>query len=116
MAANMPLSTDEFARWWKETGERELRQLLYWVWDPISVKGSFPWAVDEYDGYAPQIVQVLRKGEGEAEIDAMLHMIERDRMGLGDASAERSSGAARRIRKWYEQSQRHWIEFGPLHR
>jgi hypothetical protein len=79
MASSEPLSTDDFARWWKETGERELRQLLYWVWDPIGVSGSFPWAADEYDGYASQVVQALRKGKDEADIATMLQTIEQER-------------------------------------
>jgi hypothetical protein len=116
MASNEPLSAEDFARWWKETGERELCQLLYWVWDPIGVSGSFPWAVDEYDGYATQVAQALRTGEGQAKITAMLYTIEEDRMGLGAAARESSSPIARRILHWYEQSQRHWVEFGPLQR
>ena len=37
------LGSDHFARWSKETGERELRQLLSWKWDPLgAVAISFP--------------------------------------------------------------------------
>ena len=61
-----PLTGPELVRWWAETGERELRQLLYWKWDPIGVNDSFPWAVDEYDGYAPQILSALRDMKTDA--------------------------------------------------
>jgi len=57
-----PLDADEFARWWKETGEHELRQILFWKWDPIGVSDIFPNTADDYDGYAPPIVSALRKG------------------------------------------------------
>lgn len=46
MAADK-LTTDEFARWWHETGEHELRQLLLWRWDPIGVADYFPNTVGE---------------------------------------------------------------------
>ena len=53
---------EEFALWWSETGERELRQLLFWKWDPIGVNPFFPRTADEYDGYATQVVTALRTG------------------------------------------------------
>jgi hypothetical protein len=64
MAGDPPeqLTTEEFARWWKETGEHELRQILLWRRDPIGVADFFPNTAEEYDGYAPQIVQSLRNG------------------------------------------------------
>ncbi len=43
------LSTEDFARWWKETGEHELRQILFWKWDPIGAFDSSPNTTDEYD-------------------------------------------------------------------
>jgi hypothetical protein len=36
------LTTNEFARWWRETGEHELRQELLWSWDPLGVADPFP--------------------------------------------------------------------------
>ena len=110
------LSTDDFARWWKETGERELCQLMYWEWDPIGVHDSFPHAVDEYDGYAPQIVQAIKRGATEDEIAAMLETIERDHMGLGGAPSNLAGSVVMRVFHWYEQSQKRWLEFGPLRR
>ena len=91
------LSTDDFARWWKEAGERELRQLMYWEWAPIGVHDSFPYAVDEYDGYARQVMQAIRRGATEGEIAAMLEMIERDDVGLGGASSNRAESVVMRF-------------------
>jgi hypothetical protein len=76
----------------------------------------FPYAVDEYDGYAPQVVQAIRRGAAESEITPMLEMIERDDMGLGGASSDLAESVVSRIFQWYEQSQTRWLEFGPLRR
>lgn len=111
-----PLSTDEFARWWSETGERELRQLLYWKWDPIGVNDSFPFAADEYDQYGPQIVQALRMGVSQDQIVDMLKAVERDRMGLSGDSGDLLRSLVTRLRGWFQQSQDPWAEFGPLRR
>ena len=110
------VSTEEFARWWKETGEFELRQLLYWRWDPIGIAGAFPAAADEYDSYAPQIVSALRQGASSGEIAQLLIRIERDSMGFGEAADDRQQSVALDILAWFEQSQDRWTNFGPLRR
>jgi hypothetical protein len=110
------LSTNEFLRWWKETGEHELRELLYWQWDPIGVNAAFPSATDEYDSYAPGIVQALSRGEAAAHIATMLGTIEHERMGLDGDPTERLRSTANRAASWYEQSQERWLNFGPLQR
>jgi hypothetical protein len=107
------LTTEEFARWWKQTGEHELRQVLYWAWDPMGVNSAFPFTTDEYDGYAPQVVQALRHEQSESDIAERLDTIGKDTMGL-DPAPEHSLWTARRILQWYRESQRHWREFGPL--
>jgi hypothetical protein len=56
-----PLSNDALERWWTETGEFELRQILHWKWDPIGVAYKFPWAADEYDMYVPQVAESLKR-------------------------------------------------------
>ena len=111
-----PLSTEAFARWWKETGERELRELLYWKWDPIGVSDSFPQAVDEYDGYAPQIVKALRIGASEDQVVELLKKIERDRMGLTGNASSLLKSTVTSLASWFEESQDRWQEFGPLNR
>jgi hypothetical protein len=110
------LTTEEFARWWRETGEHELRQLLLWRWDPIGVADYFPNTADEYDGYAPQVVQVLRKG-GEADaIAARLSEVERQSMDGPLTPPERLDHLGSLIRQWYENSQDSWSDFGPVRR
>jgi hypothetical protein len=109
-----PLTGPEFVSWWTETGERELRQLLYWKWDPIGVSDSFPWAVDEYDGYAPQILTALRDLD-PAALETLLRQIEGETMGLPEVRKEHHRAVAAVIAEWSKQSQARWLEFGPLH-
>jgi hypothetical protein len=76
------LHDDDFARWWQETSEYELRQILYWKWDPIGVTSAFPYTVDEYDRYAAWVVAALREGASREEIAEILVAIEDEQMGL----------------------------------
>lgn len=116
-------SVVEWARWWQETGEYELRQILHWKWDPIGVASAFPWAADEYDRYAPQIAAALKERASAAEIAELLGCIECDRMGLREVVPEFRrevpefrQKVAVHILAWYESSQTRWLEFGPLTR
>ena len=104
------LSTDEFARWWRETGENELRQLLFWRWGPLSVASHFPNTVDEYDGYAPQLIQVLRTGASVSDVAAHLASVERNEMGLPVASVDRLRTVAALVHAWFEISQDSWAD------
>ena len=110
------LSADRFTRWWKETGEHELRQLLHWRWDPIGVAAAFPYAAAEYDSYAPEVVSALRKGASSVEIAQLLGTIEHEQMGLGEGADERRRNIAEEILAWFESSQARWVDFGPLRR
>jgi hypothetical protein len=110
------LTTEEFARWWRETGEHELRQLLLWRWDPIGVADYFPNTADEYDGYAPQLVQALRKGADADATAAHLRDVERQSMDGPLTSAEHLDYLGSLIREWYENSQHSWSQFGPVRR
>src|SRR3954468_15284766 len=56
------LSEEEYARWGNEAGFAELRQLLFWRWDPIGVGDAFPVTADEYDLYARVLLSRLRAG------------------------------------------------------
>ena len=114
--ADEPLTQDEFARWWSETGERELRQLLFWKWDPIGVNPVFPRTANEYDGYAPQVVAALRNGASEMAIIDLFRTFEHDHMGLSAASVDQLQPLASDIAGWFEQSQYSWKEFGPMRR
>jgi hypothetical protein len=110
------LTTEQFARWWNETGEHELRQILYWRWDPIGVSDNFPNTADEYDGYAPQVVQALRKGGSPEEFARALSGFEHDAMGLGGIPLERLEALSSLLVEWYENSQASWADFGPVRR
>jgi hypothetical protein len=120
MESSEEFTLNQFAVWWRQTGERELRQLLYWRWDPLNVSTEFPYTWGEYDGYAPQIVSALRRGATRDEIAAALREFETKPMGLGEPAAERQAGyadqlaaMADRIAVWFENSRDSWTEFGP---
>jgi hypothetical protein len=110
------LTTEEFARWWRETGEHELRQLLLWRWDPIGVADYFPNSADEYDGYAPQVVQVLRQGGDAAAVAGHLLEVERQSMDGPLTPPQRLEYLGSLICDWYESSQNSWADFGPVRR
>jgi hypothetical protein len=114
--ADDELTTEEFARWWRETGEHELWQLLLWRWDPIGVADYFPNTADEYDGYAPQLVQVLRNGGDADAVATHLRDVERDWTDGERTSRERLEYLGTLIREWYENSQDSWSRFGPVRR
>jgi hypothetical protein len=109
------LSTEEHARWWKEAGGWQLRQLLFWQWDPIGVNDGFPWGYDEYDNYAGPIVTQLENGADAMEIARYLDGVARVHMGMG-ASSDRSGSSpsshlvdlSQRIVDWYPSSIEWW--------
>lgn len=109
------------AQWWDETGEYELRQILHWRWDPIGVSSVFPDAADEYDDYAPMLLDALQARASAADIARLLATIEDDRIFDGapvctEEPADRLRELGDAIVGWYETSQRRWAEFGPLPR
>jgi hypothetical protein len=110
------LTTEEFEHWWSATGERELRQILYWTWDPIGVNDEFPYTRDEYDAYALQVVKALRMGSTEAHVVDLLKTVEQEQMGLGDGNSAALRQLAGRLARWYQRSQDFWMEFGPTKR
>jgi hypothetical protein len=64
---------------------RRVSEILYYVWDHIGVIPA-PQARDEYDGYVPLIVGLLRKGKSKDEIARHLYQIEGETMGLSVGS------------------------------
>ena len=58
-----------------------IRIVLLWAWDPIGVRG-IPEAVDEYDSYAPAVLQMLETGASDQHIADYLTSVVRDRMEL----------------------------------
>lgn len=110
------LTTEDFVRWWRETGEHELRQVLLWRWDPIGVADYFPSTADEYDDYAPQLVKLLRDGADAAAVAAHLRDVERRSMDGPITSPKRLGDLGALIHEWYGVSQDSWADFGPVRR
>jgi hypothetical protein len=103
-------------RWWDETGDYELRQLLYWKWDPIGVNTAFPRTADEYDRYVSDVGTALRGGASQAAIVDLLARIERERMGLRGTEPEPLALLATELVVWVETSRESWAIFGPVRR
>lgn len=55
--------------------------VLRWAWDPIGVRG-IPEAFDEYDAYAPALLDMLDRGATNQEIADHLAGVVHDRMAL----------------------------------
>lgn len=91
-----------YERWWRERGERELRELLLREWDPIGIAKIADEPLDEYEHYAGQIGRRLRAGADVEEIASVLEGFRSD-MGL-EPSDELPLGVAERIRDWYRSS------------
>ena len=96
------MDVEEHERWWRERGDRELRELLLREWDPIGISDLADAPLDEYEHYSGQLVRRLRAGAGDEEIAAVLEGFRSD-MGL-EPSEEPPLGVARSIRDWYRRS------------
>lgn len=99
------MKLEDWHRWWKLTGARELRQILMDEWDPIHLRGVAE-AADEYDGYLGPLAARLREGASPDVIADYLTEVEEDRMGLGESPAarERNQALAGRLRTWYDEA------------
>lgn len=101
------LDLEEWANWWEKAGGWQLRQILYWRWDPIGVQGGFPWSRGEYDGFAGQVAKRLREGCGYNELALELGQYEND-MGLSAGPKDELAKVAKFICEWYPASVEHW--------
>jgi hypothetical protein len=90
--------------------------VLLWRWDPLGVADLFPNTADEYDGYAPQVVQALRNGASETELMQLLARFERDSMGLRAPALTRLRPLADSLLLWFQNSQDSWRNFGAVRR
>lgn len=106
------LNEAEYAEWWQQTGLRELRQLLYWLWDPVGVADAFPATWDEYDQYAKVLLSRLRDDDSVAPIAQYLRSVERDSMGGHFNDDARLKFVAERVNAWYGESLDHWGHTG----
>ena len=101
----------------EQTGEHGLRQLLFWRWDPIGVSDYIPNTADEYDGYAPQIVQALRDEASDEKLVRMIQRFEHDTMGPSPRpDLDRVPTLVELLRLWFEDSRASWRDFGPVRR
>lgn len=105
------LTVEDHAYWWKETGQDELCQILFWRWDPIGVAGAFPSSRGEYDDYAGQVLGLLKAGSDADEIAAQLARIESETIGLAegnDVAVAHRQEVATMIEHWYPLSKALW--------
>ena len=90
-------------RWWRTSGESELRCILMVGWDPV---GAVDAGWDEYDTYLDGIANVVRRPcapERSAELLAEhLGQIGREWMGgVSDEQSHRNRRVAEAIVAWY---------------
>ena len=78
---------------------RMVETILHWVWDPIGVRG-IPEALDEYDMYAPAVLELLQRGASDRDVASYLTSVVRDRMELR-ASPEKDADVAVTLRALY---------------
>jgi hypothetical protein len=102
------LTDAEHAAWFRARGEEQLRELLFWRWDPIGVASAFPHTWDEYDRYAPRVVGVLRAGGDAAAVADELGRIEHEVIGLERGERPATVAAAAAIVAWYAASTTAW--------
>lgn len=113
MSTDDGLTPEQYAEWMRKAGLRELRQLLYWRWDPIGVAEHFPITEGEYDAYAPALLSLLRKGADAQAIAEHLLNIEREQMGLDSPmydGVSRVPRVAELILEWRDESIALWGE------
>src|ERR1700722_5633925 len=73
------IELEDWHRWWKTSGARELRGLLMKYWDPIGVNG-IPEASDEYDSYLGPLAKKLHEGADANKISEYLSEVQTKRM------------------------------------
>jgi hypothetical protein len=110
MSVDESLSEEEYARWWNEVGFAELRQLLFWRWDPLGVDDAFPTTADEYDRYARVLLARLRTGMAAGQVAEYLLEVERSSMGRRFSDDAKLHEVAERVIAWFEESVPHWMD------
>jgi hypothetical protein len=73
-----------------------IQEILFQEWDPIGVNG-YPQCRDEYDLYAPTILELLRGGADELKIAKVLSDFQRVSMGMSVIDEELHQRVARRL-------------------
>lgn len=78
----------------------ELRQILYWRWDPLGVNDAFPLNAGEYDRYADGLLTRLEAGAREDDVTTYLEWIEREWITVGVGTA-RERGIGEAVAWWF---------------
>jgi hypothetical protein len=99
------MELEEWHRWWKTSGARELRMLLMASWDPIGVNGNAE-ASDEYDTYLGPLAEKLRKGAEARTVCEYLADIQTRRMDL-PATPDQLADVGERVIDWYAAEMQH---------
>jgi hypothetical protein len=103
--------SEEWLRWWRANGERELTCILMTAWDPVGAS-DVPDAWDEYESYVPAVAYRLRDAPDEhaaiEQVAEYLDHVERDFMGGLTDERRRSNGyLAGTLVAWHEWSFHH---------
>lgn len=109
-------TADERRQWWTTKGQVQLRQLLYWLWDPIGVNDYFPNSHDEYDSYADAMGELMvGTADEEALAAGVLEAVRRAQAAMGFEQKEGAEDDRRilteMILEWRRQSIGLWKEF-----
>ena len=89
----------EWRAWWKESGEQELRRLLFENWDPF---GDADFRVVADDRLLP-LARRLHEGASLVEVQTFLHDLRRTRWPerMGRKWTGRDRAVARKVVAWY---------------
>jgi hypothetical protein len=110
VSVDKSLSAEEYGRWWNEAGFAEVKQLLFWRWDPIGVGDAFPVTADEYDRYARVLLSRLRAGATAGQVAEYLLDVERSSMGQRFSDDAKLREVGERVIAWFEESIPHWMD------
>ena len=100
-------------RRWVRTGIVELRQILYWTWDPIDVQDAFPRTANEYDATADSVMSELHRGIPASKLARWLQLAEVGFVGDTEVRSATRDQLADQIDRWYDDSRAHWLERQP---
>jgi hypothetical protein len=93
------MGATEGDKWWQQTGERELRALLY-EWDPVGVAAEPDWPGDEYDDFVLPLRERLEGGTTAGELAIFLERQVTEHIGL-EPDADREERFAARLVDWW---------------
>lgn len=113
----MATTAEDRKEWWAVSGQAQLRQLLFWLWDPIGVNGHFPNTLDEYDRYA-DAMRDLMVGDADEEALAagVLQAARRAQAAMGFENKQTAEEDRRNLTEmilgWRHDSIALWKEYG----